>query len=194
MANRPPGYPRPGAQGGGPGPGPGGAEGPGGYAAGGPLGGGGAGGADAAPDFSDPYKAVNSFLNALKAKDPERLAEAVALRAGTPEETSANYQKIFVAILEQGLAPEDIDELAKKFEGMQIVGRNEFKSSGRLGVIVGKTGTQQKGDYFTRTITVRKEKSGWKVCDVSGQREFERPIMIRGMPGTRGGRGTGGRR
>jgi hypothetical protein len=117
-----------------------------------------------------------SFLGALRAKDAEALAEATALHA--PTEASAHYQKAFTAIVEQSLAPEDFDEIAKKFEGMTIVGQNQAKSSGRLGIIVGKTG--QKGEYLTRTITVRKEKLGWKVADISGQREFEKPLMIRG--------------
>ena len=121
-------------------------------------------------------------MNALKAKDPERLAEAVALRAGTPEETSANYQKIFVAILEQGLAPEDIDELAKKFEGMTIMGQNQAKTTGRLGIIVGK---REGRDSITRTITARHEKAGWKVCDITGPRDFKAPMFIRGNTGRR---------
>jgi hypothetical protein len=113
---------------------------------------------------------VTSFLNAVKAKDAERLAEATALRA--PTEASPRYQKIFTAIVEQSLTPEDLDELAKKLEGMNIIGQNQAKSSGRLGIIIGKNG-QQSGESLQRTITVRKEKSGWKVCDISGQREFE---------------------
>ncbi len=155
--------------------------------------GGGGGGADdkTTSDFSNPYKAVMSFLNAVKAKDMDRIAEATAQRAGRPEETSAHYQKVFQAILEQSLAPEDLDELAKKFEGMKIAGQNQAKSTGRLGIIIAKSAGnsgQQQGDIYTRTITVRKEKAGWKVVDISGQREFEKPIMIRGMPGMRGGR------
>ncbi len=144
-----------------------------------------------ASDFRNPYTAVASFLSAVKAKDLDRIAEATALRAGQPTETSPHYQKVFQAILDQSLAPEDLDELAKKFEGMKIVGQNQAKSTGRLGIIVGKAGTtgQQQGDTFTRTITVRKELKGWKVVDISGERKFEKPMVIRGMPG-----GTRGRR
>jgi hypothetical protein len=95
-----------------------------------------------------------------------------------PTEATARYQKVFTAIVEQSLAPEDFDEIAKKFEGMSIVGQNQAKSSGRLGIIVGKTG--QKGEYLSRTITVRKEKLGWKVADISGEGKIEAPIIIRG--------------
>jgi hypothetical protein len=143
------------------------------------------GGNDAAPNFTTPIGAVTSFLNAATKKDPELLAEATALHAGQPTETSKNYQKVFAAVLERSLAPEDLDEIAKKFEGMKIMEMLPAKSTGRVGVVVGKTGKTQ-GEYFTRTITVRKEKQGWKVVDVSGQREFDAPIMIRGMPGVRG--------
>ena len=65
-----------------------------------------------------------TFLIAVRSKDPERLAEATALRAGQAGETGPHYQKLFSAILEQSLAPEDLDELAKKFEGVTIVGHN----------------------------------------------------------------------
>jgi len=125
---------------------------------------------------------VNAFLAALRAKSPERLAEATALRAS--EESTGAYKKVFTAILEQSLATEDFDELAKKLEGMQIAGSNQAKSSGRLGIIIGKQG--EKGEYFTRTITVRKEKAGWKVADISGQREFEKPLNTRGNTRPRG--------
>ena len=122
---------------------------------------------------------MKSFLAAVSAKDAEKIAEATALHA--PTEASARYKKVFEAILEGSLAPEDLDQIAKKFEGMNIMSQNQAKSSGRLGIIVGKAGS--KGDTLTRTVTVRKEKSGWKVVDISGEREIERPIMIRGMPG-----------
>jgi hypothetical protein len=140
--------------------------------------GGGPGGAAGPADYRTPTAAVTTFLAALRAKDPERLADATALHAAT--ESSAHYRKVFTAIIEQSLAPEDIDEIAKKFEGMNVMDQNQPKSSGRLGIIVGKSGS--KGNSFTRTITVRKEKGGWKVCDISGQHEFEAPINIRGMP------------
>ncbi len=97
-------------------------------------------------------------------------------------EASPKYQKVFTAILEQSLAPEDLDELAKKFEGMKIMGNNTPKSTGRFEVIVGKGATN--GSQFHRTITLRKEKLGWKVVDISGVREFEKPIV---MPTMRGG-------
>jgi hypothetical protein len=148
---------------------------------------GGGGGNNAAPSFTNPLAAVNSFLNAVRKKDPEALADATALHAGQETETSVNYRKVFLHVLERSLAPEDLDEIAKKFEGMKVMEMLPAKSTGRVGVVVGKSGKTQ-GEYFTRTITVRKEKAGWKVVDVSGQREFDAPIMIRGMPGMRGRR------
>ena len=172
MPGQPPGMPR-------------GMSGPidGGFAGG--LSGGNAG--NAKPDFTSPQTAVMTFLNALKAKDADRLTEATALRAGQPSETSAYYQKVFQAIVEGSLGPEDLDELAKKFEGYAIIGANPPKSSGRFDVIIGKTAST-KGGSFTRKITVRRELAGWKVVDIGGQREFEKPFVIRGMPGV--GRGT----
>jgi hypothetical protein len=136
--------------------------------------------------FRNPQTAAGAFLAALKSKDQDKLAQATALRA--PTEASTKYQKVFTAILEQSLAPEDLDELAKKFEGMTIIGHNPPHSTGKYEIIVGGTkGTSQ----FHRTITLRKEKLGWKVVDISGAREFEKPITV-GRPGA--GRNMGGGR
>ena len=118
-----------------------------------------------------------AFMNALRAKDPDRLDEATALRAGQESETSPAYQKLFQAIHEHSLSSEDFDELSKKVEGMAIMDQNQPKSSGRLGIIVGRT---VDGAPLTRTITVRKEKAGWKVVDVSGAHKFEKPFTVRG--------------
>jgi hypothetical protein len=137
-------------------------------------------------NFTNPYYATQSFLNALKAKNLDRLAEATALHA--PVEATGKNQKLFQAILDQSLSDEDLAELAKSMDGYQIVGQNTAKSSGRLGIIVMKPeGTSQ----MTRTVTTRHEKKGWKVVDISGKRELEKPIAIPRMGGMRG---MGGRR
>jgi len=135
-------------------------------------------------NFRNPMTAAAAFLAALRAKNPDMLAQATALRA--PTEASPKYQKVFTAILEQSLAPEDLDELAKKLEGYAIIGHNTPKSTGKFDVIVGRMqGTSQ----FHRTITLRKEKAGWKVVDLSGAREFEKPIVLV-RPGRGGNAGS----
>ncbi len=134
--------------------------------------------------FRYPWTGAAAFLTALKAKDTDKLAQATALRA--PIEGGAKYQKVFTAILDQSLAPEDLDELAKKFDNMRIIGANPPKSSGRYEIIVGRMqGTSQ----YHRTLTMRREKAGWKLVDISGAREFEKPIV---MPAMRGGGGMHG--
>ena len=151
---------------------PGASGGPAGGATFGP-GGPGGGGDNAAPDFTTHHGAVAAFLNALKAKDIDRLAEACAQRA--PTEASERYKKMFRAIVtDQSLSAEEIDELAKQFEGMSIMYDNQVKSTGRVGVVVGKNG--QGGSSFTRVITTRREKSGWKVVDLAPMRELK-PMM-----------------
>lgn len=127
-----------------------------------------------AADYRSAYGAVEAFLHALHAKDPERLAEAIALRA--PTEASPQYRKIFTAISDQSLAPEELEELAQKFAGMRIVGQNEVKSTGKFGVIVGKS--LRNGSQATRTITARREKTGWKVFDISGQRDYSKSTSM----------------
>jgi hypothetical protein len=146
--------------------------------------GGGPGGANAnnAPaDFSDPISGVQSFLAALRAKDPVKLAEATALRA--PTEASAGNRKLFEGIVFQDLTEDSIAELAQKLEGYAVSGYNQQKSMARIGITL----TKQSGtSVLRRTITMRKEKAGWKVVDIGGQGELDKPIII---PGFRGGRG-----
>ncbi|MDR3636257.1 MAG: hypothetical protein P4L84_20815 [Isosphaeraceae bacterium] len=159
--------------------------GPGGSPPGGP--GGGGGGSDRPADFRTTFGAVNAFLDAVKAKDPARLKEATALHAGQPSETRPQNKKIFEAILEESLSPDDLDELAKKLDGYQVSGSNDATSSGRLGITLHKSGAG--GSFLQRTITVRKEKAGWKVVDISGEGKLE---SMNGGGG--GGGGMRGRR
>ncbi len=97
----------------------------------------GAGGADAGPaDFHSPEGAVKAFLDALKAKDLDRLNESTALRAAI--EASAKNQELFQKIFELTLSDSELDELAKKLEGYTIAGENPPKSTGRVDVILQK--------------------------------------------------------
>jgi hypothetical protein len=143
----------------------------------------GSGGERKKADFRTPMGAVNAFLDALKAKDPDRLAEATALRA--PTEASVKNQKLFTAILERSLAEDELGELNTKLDGFQIADHNVPKSTGRYSIILVKPG--KNGATFRRTIYTRHEKAGWKVYDISGEGKVDAPIMIPrgGMRGRR---------
>jgi hypothetical protein len=137
-------------------------------------------------DFHTARGAVTAFLNALKAKDQDRLNEATALRAQL--EASAKNQPIFKKIFDLALSDSDLDDLAKKLEGYQIATEHQGKSTGRIIVILRKPG--HNGGYFQRTVTVRHEKKGWGVLDISGTEEFK---SMSAMPRYRqGGSGKGG--
>ncbi len=113
--------------------------------------------ADTGPqNFHTPEGAVRSFLSALRAKDPERLAETVALRS--VHEASPKNQKLFESIIERSLSEDDLSDLANKLAGFQMVGANEAKSTGRFSITLGKPG--KNGEYLRRTITLRREKAG----------------------------------
>jgi hypothetical protein len=145
---------------------PGGPGMPGAGASGGP---GGPGmGLDQKPDFRYPVTAVNSFLVALRAKDPERLADATALRS--KYEASEKNKKLFESILSKTLPDNELNDLASKLEGYQVINQNLPKSTGKLGVILAK---RSGNDQLQRTVTVRLEKEGWKVLDVSGEGKIE---------------------
>lgn len=132
------------------------------------------GGTDEPADFRTPASAVEAFLKALKAKNPERLAEATARRAPT-EAAGPKNQKLFASILEQSLTEDDLNDLANKLDEFQVVGFNTPKSSGRFTLILSKSG--KNGESYRRTITARHEKEGWKVLDISGVGTVEKPIM-----------------
>jgi hypothetical protein len=134
------------------------------------MGGPGMGGSaeNAKPDFRDPYKATNSFLAALKKKDPALLADAVARRS--PTEAKPQHQKMFEAILEQNLAPDQLDELARQFDGMQAIPTNAaMTETGKYSVRVGK---REGREVLERNLTIRKEKAGWKVLDFDAQKKY----------------------
>src|SRR5262249_3392270 len=134
--------------------------------------------------FRDPPTGAMSFLNAIKEKDLNKIAQATALRAAT----ESKNQKLFQLILAQELAQEDVDELAKKLDKFQIVGQNQFKSSGSLGIII----TKPEGtSIMRRTITTLHERGGWKVLDITGEGEIEKPIALPRM--SRGGYARGRR-
>jgi len=118
--------------------------------------------------FHNPVDGAKAFLAALKAKNIEKIAEATALRAPLEAKGTTN-QKIFQALLNKELGEDDLNELAKTLEGFQISGMNQARSSGQIGITLSK---YEKNRYLRRTITMRHEKAGWKVLDISGQGEI----------------------
>ncbi|WP_201750190.1 hypothetical protein [Tautonia marina] len=153
-AGGPPGFP------GGPGGFPGG---PGGFP-------GGAGSSEPA-NFDSPRGAVDAFLNAVNAKDIQGLNEATALRAPREAETSAR-RRTFQAIREMSLTEEELNIIADEFEGFEVAQMSRPTSAGIVSFILRKQGDY--GSTLQRRIDVRKERSGWKVNDVTGISEIKR--------------------
>jgi hypothetical protein len=120
--------------------------------------------------FADPKTAAKFFLEAVKAKDLNKIAQATALRAAT----ESKNQKLFRLILAQELAQEDLDELSSKLSGFEIAGSNAPKNAGTLGILLSKTDGKV---ILRRTLTMRHEKAGWKVQDISGEGELGSPII-----------------
>lgn len=131
-------------------------------------GGGGAGGSAQPGAFRNPATAVDEFLKALKAKDKDRLAEATARRS--TDEAVESHRKVFAAILEQSLSDEELDDLAKSLEGFNVVMQLPAKSTGMIGIVIGKMDGR---DVLRRTVKVRKEKDGWKVLDFEKMYDFK---------------------
>jgi len=130
---------------------------------------------------------VHAFLNALQAKDRDRLAEATALRAQT-EASTDKTKELFGKIVDMSISDAEIDDLAKKLQGFRLSGENAPKSTGRLGIYIDKP--TQEGSVLRVTLTVRKEKKGWGVMDMSSNPIEFRPMGImspRRKPSGRGG-------
>jgi uncharacterized protein (DUF1800 family) len=125
---------------------------------------------------------VTAFLNALKAKDKDRLAEATAKRA--PTEAEEKHRKIFTEIMDGSISDDDLDEMSKALSGFTVVQVLDAKSTGRIGVVVSK---RDGKDTLQRTIMTRKEKEGWKVLDIANMYDFKPglPPLMRGRSGRR---------
>jgi hypothetical protein len=152
------------------------------------MSGGAAGRSTAEPDYTNPVKGAETFLAAAQAKDVQLLSDSVALRA--PQEADPKTRPIFQKLVEgpQSVDQATIDLIHDALQDMRIVGTNTVRSTARLRVIVGRQ--EENGDQVTRTITMRREKAGWKVADVSGPRIIDMPAQMRNRGG--GGPGAGG--
>jgi hypothetical protein len=124
-------------------------------------------------------------LNALRDKDRDRLAEATALRSQT-EASTEKKKELFAKVVDTSISDTELDEMAKTLDGYQVAGENAAKSTKSLGIIIRKT--QENGDTLSRTVTVRKEKKGWGVLDMSEAHLFKSMRMQPVRRNTTGGR------
>jgi hypothetical protein len=137
-------------------------------------------------DTRTPDGAVRAFLSALQAKDRDRLAEATALRAQT-EASTDKTKELFGKIVDMSISDAEIDDLAKKLNGFRLSGENAPKSTGRLGIYIDKR--SDTGSMLRLTLTVRREKKGWGVVDMSTKAiEFKPMNMMTGRKKAQGGR------
>ena len=145
-----------------------------------PGGGGAPGGSGKAAEFTNPVKAVTAFLDALKQRDADLLAESTALRA--PTESHVNNRKLFTSILDHSLSDDDFDDLIEKLDGYQISFLNSAKSTGRQGIVLEKksmnnTSTGARSKSAARRRAGRSSMSGEKrdlSASVSGVRSKPR--------------------
>ncbi len=120
-------------------------------------------------DSRSPRGAVEAFLYALSHKDRDRLAEATALRANTMEE-GGKHRELFSRIIDYSISDAELDDLVDALDDYRVSGENKARSTGRLGVTIRKT--KKGGGWIQRTVTVRHEKKGWGVLDISDAVEF----------------------
>jgi hypothetical protein len=119
-------------------------------------------------NYHDPRASVKAFLEALKDKDVDRLSEATALRS--PYESSSKHRELFQRIVDGSISEAQLNDLAENLDEYKISGEAAVTSTGRLGILVSK---KTKTGKMQRKITVRKEKAGWKVLDISSIIEFK---------------------
>lgn len=123
--------------------------------------------ADKSPDYSKPETAVQTFIDAAKNKNLSVLAEATALRAATNEEITQKQRQFLESLKNENVDQGGLDELARAFDGVEILSQNQARSTHSRSLTVGKT---EEGKLITRTVYVRLEKDGWKIMGFSGQR------------------------
>lgn len=128
-------------------------------------------GGQAVDDFSEPTKAVESFLSAVQSKDSERIAKAVS-RRGAEEAKTPAIKKVMEGAVKKSLKDEDIDSLAQAFAEYKVVNVSLTKTSGSVNVTIGrevKSTSKKKSvvpDYERRILRVHRDGSqGWKVVD-----------------------------
>jgi hypothetical protein len=125
------------------------------------------------PDFANPMTAVTTFLTALKTGDRRRLAEIISIYVYAPTDAPGETRrKLLAAIREETVSDAEIKQLASAFEGYEIVGQQNMKASGVLGVYVRKRVVD--GVSLLRTITTRHERMGWKILDFSEPKQLEK--------------------
>ncbi len=84
---------------------------------------------------------------------------------------------MFAKILDVSLPDSEMDDLAKQLDGYQVVGENPPKSTGRVDVVVQKSG--DNGSYSRRRITARHEKKGWGVLEIGPAQVFKSMGAVR---------------
>lgn len=141
---------------------------------GGGSGGPGGGDTNAKPDFTDPLKGAVTFLNAVNSRDATRIAEATAKRAKTEASTQKN-KDLFAAILDGGVDSDQIEKLSDGLKGFQARMVQPSTSTASCKVVVSKEETDEKTKKrynLVRLLTMRKEKSEWKVSDVGSAKKY----------------------
>jgi hypothetical protein len=119
--------------------------------------------------FNNPVTAASFFLAAVGRKDLNAIAQATALRAAIESKNT----RLFQLILAQKLGQEDLDELARELSGYQVRGITPGGNTVKIVV------TRPAGNgVMRRTLTMRHEKAGWKVQDISGEGELAKPILV----------------
>ncbi len=119
------------------------------------------------PDYTDPAKATESFMDAVEKRDPDLLAEAVAKRARYSEYTRRS-RELLVSFLDGEPLEFQLEELANSIQDFEVLDGNYSPKQRSLAfVIIGKS---TERDVTYRRLYLRKEKAGWKVLEVGRER------------------------
>jgi len=129
----------------------------------------GGGGQEAHDDFTTVTKAAQSFLSAVKSRDAEKIAAALAKHGQV--EAVKDHQEVFKAAAEGTLDADQVDSFARAFGDMKFGYVGQVRGTGMCMVVVTKS--NGKGGRVDRTLTMRHEAEGWKVQDFTGPRELK---------------------
>ena len=136
-------------------------------------------------NFRSPFTAAQSFVDAVRARNHEQVAECIS-KSAERESLLSNMEMLYRARLVE-LPDSKLDQLNDWFQNLKIVSNNQAKQTGTFGVILeletranrynctlfmSKEGDDAGPDSAPAPGKRREKKSIWKVKDISAPRAF----------------------
>ena len=143
-------------------------------------------------DFGAWISGAQSYLNAVRSRDPEKIALSLSRRASYDSgKLFTEQQELMLAGQKAELPDHEIDYLIAKSEGFAFVSpgplfplENLAKTKNSVGVIAYR---QTRRNRYNQTFQMYREEGVWKVAEVSPPREYDKnpddpEMRVRSIP------------